>query len=59
MDNTRAFNEAVATMNNIREAAKNGDEYAKELLKMADANHAGFIFADLSKYRPKRDVPNR
>ena len=54
MNQTAAFEEAVQTMNNLREAAKEGDEEAAALLALADANHPGFVLADISKYRPAR-----
>ena len=54
MNQTAAFEEAVKTMDNIRAAAKEGDEEAKILLEMADKLQPGFLLADLSKYRPKR-----
>ena len=51
MNQTAAFEEAVRVMNNLRAAAEAGDKEAQELLAMADANHPGFVLADLSKYR--------
>ena len=55
MNQTAAFNEAVETMNAIRKAAAEGDEYALLLLRFAEKNPAAFVQADLSKYRTKRD----
>ncbi len=52
MNQTAAFEEAVKTMANIREAAAEGDEEAIRLIALADANHPSFVLADISKYRP-------
>lgn len=42
-------------MNNLRAAAKAGDEIAIHLVALADANQPAFALADLSAYRPKRE----
>lgn len=55
MNQTAQFEEAVATMNNLRAAAKAGDEIAIHLVALADANQPAFALADLSAYRPKRE----
>ena len=55
MNQTAAFEEAIATMNAIRKAAAEGDTYAATLLSMSEKNPAGFVLADITKYRPKRD----
>ena len=54
MDQRKAFEEAVRTMENIRRAAANGDPEAQRLLALAAANRPAFALADLRKYRPER-----
>jgi len=55
LNQTAAFEEAVATMNAIRKAAASGDTYAATLLAMSEKNPAAFIAADLSNYRPRKE----
>jgi hypothetical protein len=50
MDQTIAFKQAVATMENLREAAKTDPQAAQDLENMQHLQTA--LFVDLRKYKP-------
>lgn len=53
MDQRAAFNEAVETLNNVRSAAKAGDEEAKRILPLFDNASPAAVLVDLRRFRPK------
>lgn len=51
MNQSALFEEAVATMNALRQAAKEGDEEARLLVEMAEKCNPAFVGVDLAKWR--------